>query len=222
MKNNSPEKYYLRTLIFNMNRSFKLKLSQILFFLLIMLGTQACNQSDKEQEQAVSYTEESVQAFSTKIDLKDIPKVDLSRDAAAVTSDWNEFITVRAEIDKIKNNTLQKLVDDHENLMEAVKNLNDSIPEGLDNPAVRSRTNVLFTRAKLLQQKINSQTFTSKEIEKGGYEIYLAFINLEIQLNEVFIKHLPDFEINMDRVQDSILESRQTEEEPRKIQLKKP
>lgn len=222
MKNNSPEKHYLRTLIFNMNRSFRLKLSPILFFLLIVLGIQACNQSEKEQEQPISYTEESVQAFSTKIDLRDIPQVDLSREASSATSDWYEFITVRAEIDKIKDYTLQKLVDDHENLMEAIKNLNDSIPERLDNPAVRSRTNVLYTRAKLLQQKIISQTFTSKDIEKGGYQIYLAFINLEIQLNEVFIEHFPDFEINMDRVQDSILESRQTEEEPRKIQLKKP
>jgi len=72
---------------------------------------------------------------------------------------------------------------------------------------IQARLNVLLTKAYLLEGEANKQPPSAKNIDSLSAELYKEFGNLKIQLNEVFLKSVEDFEFELDeriRKQDSL------------------
>lgn len=191
-------------------------LSQSTLFLLLVLlvGLAACKDKNKEKVETTSYIEQNAQAFAKEVDLSRIPKIKLSAKAEEASSDWVEFLNVKLEIEKIENYSLQNLVNNSENLLESVIQLRDSlIPDEFSVIPIESRINVLVTKAEVLHQNTQRYQIDTLEIQEGGKDLYQAFGNLKIQLNEVFLEGLPEFDLDMDRKQDSIRAAKLKEDE---------
>ncbi len=179
----------------------------------------SCKNDPKKPKTQQSYIEEHAQAFAKKINLNGIPSFQLSGKALEAAINWPEYVAARSEIRKLEDFTLQDLVSNNASLLRTVEKLKDSIPQKMDNTPVESRINVLLTKANVLHQNAKRYAIDTAELQAGGRAIYTAFQNLKIQLNEVFVKQQPNFEMVMDQKQDSIQQARKNKKQL-KIQTK--
>lgn len=180
---------------------------------LLFISLSSCKDHEEKEKEPVSYLEQNAKAFSKELDLSNIQKFQLSPEAEDAISDWVQFSAVKSEIENLEGSSLQRIVNNSDNLVEEIKKMQDSIPEKFDVVPIESRLNVLLTKAKVLQQSANRNKIDTTAIKQGGTELYQAFGYLQIQLNEVFLEGLPDFDINMDRKQDSIRKAKELEKE---------
>lgn len=79
-----------------------------------------------------------------------------------------------------------------------MESLSTSIPDSLSSNAVRARANVLTTKAKVLEQLSHRRQLDANAITEVAREIPEEFNNFKIQLNELFLKTLEDFEEELD------------------------
>lgn len=186
-----------------------LKYFVILGCFALIFGLSGCKDSKDKNEKEVSYLEKNAKTFSQKIDLKGIDRVSLSSKAEKACSDWIEYLTVKSEIRKLQDFTLQDLISDSGNLLKSVEQLQKTIPENLNAIPVQSRIVVLLTKAHVLDQETQRHKIDAQKIEKSGQDIFKAFTDLKIQLNEVFLQHLRDFDFDIDKAQDSIQKAKQ-------------
>ncbi len=183
------------------------------FFLKTLLGLctllflYSCDNSDTKTEKNTSYFEENQAAFSKKIDLKNKPTVELSADAEKTVADWHKFIYANSEIEKIKDASLQNFISNADNIIDVITDL-DSIPKDFNTPPINSRINVLITKAKVLEQDIERPNLTPEMANENASDIYTAFQNLKIQINEVFLRKIEDLNFDIDAHQDSIQKSK--------------
>lgn len=169
-----------------------------------------CKNSDKKNKKGKStYLEQNTQALSKRIDLSSVSSVELSPQAKEASSNWLKFLSANSELKKFNNYSLQELINNKNNLSQSFKNLQDSIPKQFDVVPVQSRITVLVTKSDMFKEYGNRERIDSKEVQVYGQEIYKAFTDLKIQLNEVFLEQLPEFQIDMDKRQDSIRKSKQ-------------
>lgn len=179
-------------------------LTAVILCTILLFNVLSCNNSKEKEQEESSYTEQYAASFSKSLDLSTIPKTELIPEADEALSDWSEFMSVKSEIEKLEDYSLQNLISNAENLTEAIENLQDSIPEQFNKTPIKSRMNVLATKSKILQQYTKQEGLDTTEIQQNGADIYNAFGNLKIQMNEVFLEHLPEFDTDLDRKQDSI------------------
>lgn len=193
-------------------------LKYFLFFgnIIFLFCLMSCRNSNSQQNIQVSQSNENTKPITEKLDLKNISRVQLSQDAKESTSDWIKFLVMKSEVNKFQDFTLKDLLEDKNNLAELTQSLTDSVPKKFDTIPVQARLNVLKTRVEMFKQYAGQDGVESEEVETHGREIYKAFANLETQLNELFIRNVPDFEFDMDRKQDSVLKSTEKKKEKKK------
>lgn len=174
------------------------------FCVIGLLLLSGCQNQTKQEAPTKSYTEKNAALFSAPLAVQAVPQVKLSTPALEETSDWMDFLVVKSEMDKFENFTLQDLVSHHKHLVEIFDRLNDSIPQKFITKPIEGRLTVLLTHAKILAQYIAHEGQDTAFIQDNGKTIFSAYQNLKIQLNEVFLNEQPNFEMAIDRVQDSI------------------
>lgn len=186
---------------------------QTQFFLLLSfiltLSVIACKEKSQPSENLPDYLNQNTATLAENIDLKGSVTVEASPEAREAVADWPEFTSANVEIEKIKNSSLQSFINNADNLYDAVQKINDSIPEQFNNQPVQSRVNVLKTKVEVLNQDLDRPDLSPEQVNQNARDIYTAFQNLKIQLNEVFLRQLSDLEFDMDSRQDSIQQSRQ-------------
>lgn len=193
----------------------KIIMRQIVLFLslfIVLIGFKSCKDADENQESHRAYLEKHAEAFAKKFDLSTIPNSTLNQEAQNATSNWTEFLAAQSEIENIKNYSLQKLINNSDNLSRAAASLMDSIPDKFDKTPVESRINVLITKTKILNQYAQRNVVDTTIIQHSGQDIYKAFGNLKVQLNEVFLTQFEGFDITIDQKQDSIQKTKHQEE----------
>ncbi len=166
------------------------------------------NQSNPQALPQETYAEKNAELFSVPLNVTDIDQVELNSQTQNATADWLDFLVVKSEMDKFKSFSIQDLVSHTNHLTDIFSQLNDSIPQKFITKPVESRINVLITQAKTLQQYIAHQGKDTAEIRAYGKSIYTAYQNLKIQLNEIYLSNVPDFEMRIDQVQDSIINAK--------------
>ncbi len=125
-------------------------------------------------------------------------KVVLLPEATEITSDWLAYITAESEINNFADYTVNEVISNATPIAEIMKNLKETLPVPLTSTAVSSRLAVLYTKAKVLEQKAQKRTVDPIEIATVAEQIPLEFNNFKIQLNELFLKTLEDFEEELD------------------------
>jgi|GEM_PF-3769926 len=179
-----------------------------LIFLLLLTAFISCKEAEENREPQKDYFENN-QRFLSVINLDNIPTVELNSQASESFSDWREFLSAHSEVEKIKNSTLHNFIGNADNLAEVILQMKDSLPEAHQNRAINSRLNVLETKVKVMQQNLERPQRSAELIEKDAEEIYAAFQNLKIQINELFLPQLEDLDFDIDTKQDSIRRARQ-------------
>lgn len=183
------------------------------FFLLLgccvlCLSALSCGDSNNKKKESESYLEKHSAIFAQKLDLNQLSKTKLTPEAKRASDNWIEYLTVKSEIERFGNYTLQDLIANKGNIAKTIERLQDSVIDPFQVIPVEARINVLLTKAKVLNQYAERSKIDAGNIEGLGQDIAQAFYNLNIQLNEVFYKRQRDFQFDMDARQDSVLKAK--------------
>ncbi len=183
------------------------RINLIATFLLGVFLISCGNSEEQSNSESDTFQEKNAKTFSQKVDLSKVREVKLLREANDASVNWMAFTTARNEINRMPDFTLQEVVNNSNNIFRSIQELQDSIPTDFQEVPIQARLNVLLTKAYLLEGEANKQPPSAKNIDSLSAELYKEFGNLKIQLNEVFLKSVEDFEFELDeriRKQDSL------------------
>ncbi|MDT0647052.1 hypothetical protein RM545_10145 [Zunongwangia sp. F260] len=163
-------------------------------FILGMLCLMSCK--DKQVENSAT-TEVDTTEFGRQIEVTN-EQVVLLPEAREYAVLWIEYITAQNEIDKFDDATLREVMDNAAPLAEIMISLQNSVPDSLKSTAVEARLNVLTTKSMLLNHASSKRKPDPEQVEEVAEEIPSEFNYLKIQMNEIFLKTLQDFEAELD------------------------
>ncbi len=192
----------MQLLIYFMKRLFNNS-----FVLICLLILAACNTSEEKQKAPVSFTEKYAEALQKEINLDSLEKVNLLPEAQQNLSKWPAFLTLQNEVKRLDEAKLQEVANNCNNLLNSIQEVEKTLPEVFQEKAIQARIRVLKTKTAMLRQNLSTPSTKPQTIESLAKEIYAAFQNLKIQLNEVFLKNLEDIEKELERAiqPDSLL-----------------
>ncbi len=125
-------------------------------------------------------------------------QVNLLPQAREVTDDWLSYITAQTEIENFDQYTVKEVISNATPIAEIMKNLRETVPSEFQTNAVETRLSVLYTKAKVLEHLTEKRNPDPEAIAATAEEIPVEFNNFKIQLNELFLKTLEDFEDELD------------------------
>lgn len=131
-------------------------------------------------------------------------EVVLLPEANEQVSQWLAYITAQNEINNLRNSTINQVKENASPMAQIMQSLKSSVPDTLSSKAVEARLNVLATKARILQQISSKRNPDAEEIKKVAEEIPTDFNNFKLQLNELFLKTLEDFELELDKAQEEL------------------
>ncbi len=166
-----------------------LKISLFFCFFLILYS---CNNSKGSKENDISQSQRE-DSLKLKLEIKNYKYVSLSAKADSLTKNWPIYETLKNEVERLEDYTLQDVISNSITLEKTIDSLQKTIPKEVDTFPVTSRINVLKSKARYLLLLSDKQRPKLKEIKIIAEEYPLEFNALNIQLNEVFIE-LPEFE----------------------------
>ncbi len=180
---------------------------RLLFVILIGIVVISCKEK-KPQENQEQEIDTTALAKTVSLPKEEVILLPEAREQAVK---WVNYITAQNEITNLQSATLSEVVENARPLAQIMESLQNTVPDTLQSRAVNSRLNVLVTKAKILEQLAARREKNPEEIAKTVEEIPVEFNNFKLQLNELFLKSLEDFEEELDEMEaparDSIPES---------------
>lgn len=172
-----------------------------IFWIIFILMITGCDQK-KDPNAKGSQTAADTTALDQKLEIIN-QQVQLLPAARDFTSEWLAYITAQSEIENFKNYSVNDVILNARPIAEIMKNLKETIPDSLKATAVEARLSVLLTNAMILEQLSQQRNLDAKKIAATAREIPAEFNNFKIQLNELFLKTLEEFELELDKYEDS-------------------
>lgn len=169
----------------------------------------SCKQEQQSQEISSKTTDHS--ALEKNISVTG-EQVNLMPEAREQAAQWLAYITAQNEISNLRKSTVSEVIENAKPLVQIMQSLQNSVPEKLQTKAVEARINVLVTKSQVLQQLATQREINPEAIAKTAGEIPSDFNNFKLQLNEIYLKTLEDFEKELDDL----------EKEEKKDSAKKP
>ncbi|WP_026837246.1 hypothetical protein [Gillisia sp. JM1] len=173
-----------------------MKTSFWILFIFIMVG---CNQKSTENNE--SDRKDIQLALTQKLEASKV-EVILLPEAQEITNEWLAYITAQSEIENLKNYTLNDVIANTTPITEIMKSLQETVPVRLQSNAVKARLGVLVTKSKILQQLAEKREVDPEKISKTAKELPLEWNNFKIQINELFLKTLEEFEEELDEIEN--------------------
>ncbi len=132
------------------------------------------------------------------------PKVEvvLLPEAQEITNEWLAYITAQSEIENLKNYSINDVIANTTPITEIMKSLQESVPVRLRSNAVKARLGVLVTKSKILQQLAEKRDLDPEKISKTAEDLPLEWNNFKIQINELFLKTLEEFEEELNEIEN--------------------
>ena len=180
------------------------------FFLLILALALFSCQEEKKQNTPVN--PEAKRSFSEQLEVNSNRRVNLLPEAQEQVSEWLAYATAQDEISNLRARTGTEIMANSKNLVQIMESLRSTLPDTLQTPAVIARTNVLLTKAKVLQQVCNKKHKKADEVFELANDLLLEFGNFKLQLNELFLKAPGDFEKELDEQFEEARQNRQIED----------
>jgi hypothetical protein len=131
-------------------------------------------------------------SLNLKLNIKPFENVQLNAEADSIARNWSMYNSLKNEVSRIEDYTLQDVISNVMSIERVVDSLQKTIPKKLDTLPVKSRINVLNSKAKFILLLSQKQQPKLRDIMILAEEYPLEFNALNIQLNEFFIK-MPDF-----------------------------
>lgn len=162
----------------------------------------SCNEN---QQQETSPSDAA--GLSDTLEVETNRRVTLLPEAEERIADWLAYATAYNQVEDMRSATGRELVANSQPMVQIMQSLSTTLPDSLQQTAVRARTTVLLTKANLLSQVSNKKDISPKEVFKAANDIILEFDNFKIQLNELFLQTPKDFDIELDRQFEENLDS---------------
>ena len=179
-----------------------MKTSFWILFIFLMLG---CKQKIEENSNE-SNRKEIELALTQKLKTSKT-KVVLLPEAQEITNEWLAYITAQSEIENLSNYTINNVISNATPITEIMKSLQETLPASLKSNAVKARLGVLVTKSKVLQQLAEKREADPEKISKTASELSLEWNNFKIQINELFLKTLEEFEEELDAIENEELQT---------------
>ncbi|PZD78460.1 hypothetical protein DNG35_05200 [Mesonia sp. K7] len=159
----------------------------------------SCDNTDKVAEEEKTFQLQRAKILQKKINISPTKEVTLLKEANDSASNWAEYMNFQNEIRNIQNFTYQELASSSNNIRETSLAMKDSVPPVFNVNPVKVRLNVLYTKSSMLNQLIQRQVIDTTRIKTTTADLQDAFQNLKIQLNEVFLGTLEEFEKEIEK-----------------------
>jgi len=179
------------------------------FWTLLLVLMVGCNQ--KTQENSNESNRKEIELALTQKLKTSKAKVVLLPEAQEITNEWLAYITAQSEIENLSNYTINDVISNATPITEIMKSLQETVPASLKSNAVKARLGVLVTKSKVLQQLAEKRETNPEKISKTASELTLEWNNFKIQINELFLKTLEEFEEELDAIEN------EEEQTPKKI-----
>ena len=169
---------------------------RIVFKIVLLVLFTGCNKGGKSTASQPEIVKDTT-AFSK---LLDYPReeVTLLPETTAITSDWLAYITAQSEIDNFRNYSINEVISNATPIAEIMESLKGTVPPEFKTNGVQTRLSVLYTKARVLERLSKKRNPNATEIATVAQQIPVEFNNFKIQLNEIFLKTLEDFEAELD------------------------
>lgn len=169
-------------------------MKKIGIFLLLLF----CTSCGEEQKNTPVSHEDSEFKLSDSIHVNTNQEVELLPSAREQVLQWLAYATAQNEIENLKVETGNKIVKNAKPLVQIMEELQNTLPDTLRDPTVEARINVLVNKAHVLFQYASRRHQEPKKIFEVSNELIEEFGNFKLQLNELFMKDLEDFESELD------------------------
>lgn len=174
-----------------------MKNSLWILLIVLMFG---CKQKNPETTDEINRKKVEL-ALTQKLEASKT-EVILLPEAQEITNEWLAYITAQSEIENLENYTLNNIISNATPITEIIKTLHETVPSRLKSNAVSARLGVLVTKSKILQQLAKKREVNPEKISKTAKELILEWNNFKIQINELFLKTLEEFEQELDEFED--------------------
>lgn len=164
--------------------------------LLIALVLGSCGRSG-ENDQASNTREVDTTAFQATLQVPD-EEVVLLPEARELTMNWLAYLTAQSEIENFDTYTVNDVISNATPIAEIMLALRESVPDSLKTNSIQTRVSVLYTKAKVLEHMAKRRNDRPEAIRATAEELPVDFNNFKIQINELFLKTLEDFEQELD------------------------
>lgn len=168
-----------------------------IFLVIIPLILIGCDFNNNSNDQVESSPEDTT-AFTQPLRVTN-EQVVLLPEAREAVSDWLAYLIAESEVRNFDNYTVNDIISNAQPLAEIMENLRETVPDSLKVKPIESRLAVLYTKAKVVEHLTDKQNQNPEEIRQTAEQIPTEFNNFKIQLNEVFLKTLEDFEEELDK-----------------------
>ena len=125
-----------------------------------------------------------------KEDLNNLDYADfvLDRNSRAKLSGWIKYDELEEKINELKSADLSYFKGDREVVETLMKEFSETVPEVIKTDAVDARVLVVQNMYYKLNSTINLSTSTKEEIKKAIADLFVAYSNLNFQINKKFEK----------------------------------
>lgn len=149
----------------------------------------ACKKENKVENEELPTEDNTVVVDSLKLTKKDIAKVnykDIGLDSKTnkVISSWQPYLNVANGIEKIKLPDFSFFNADTDLFVSSLKDLEETIPEQISTEPIKARVLVLKTMLYKFQEIESLNTSTKKDKLLAIQQVFVAFSNLNLQINK--------------------------------------
>lgn len=145
----------------------------------------SCKKNNKEVNEDI--TAEILDSTSiSKEDLKQINFTDIGLDIKTdkVMASWQPYITIADAVESLKQADFSFFTADIEVFNSAIKDLENTIPEPIKTQSIQARVLALKTQLLKLKGLVALQAISKKEKLLAVKEVFVAFSNLNLQINK--------------------------------------
>lgn len=175
------------------------------FRIVLILLIAGCNRN-QDSGSVESQTLQDTTVLSASLQYPN-EQVILVPEAREITIDWLAYVTAQNEIENFRNYTVSEVIANASPIAEIMNSLRETVPDQFKTNAIQTRLSVLYTKAKVLEHLSNKKNRPMQELVITAEELPVEFNNFKIQLNELYLKTLEDFELELDEfeVEDSLV-----------------
>lgn len=174
-----------------------MKYSVCLLLCILLLG---CKKEVQKKPEGLSKEDSLMLEKPLKIEE---PAIALGEKPKKFALTWIEFVTAQNEMSNLPNEKTREVMANAEAISQIMTSLRTSLPDSLRSNGVESRLNVITTKAKLLEQYSGRKNPDPELIKRTAEELYAEFNNLKIQMNEIFLETIEDFERRLDEFEEN-------------------
>lgn len=172
-----------------------------LFFLLLTSCVLiSCNDFENQNEQSKKESERNEAVFKSISKEWQFTFPKAKPEAEAALSDWNKWQQFKSELEQKPRTSILAFQMKIKNVASKADSLHLNVPEGFNNPQVRSRLITLNTKINSLNTYMHLQLIPEKKISQLIKEINSEIKGFYTQLDEVIIKKAIPKEIGEDEM----------------------